>query len=305
MTIFGSGGYGPGNYGQYPPQRRRIGSGCGMRAIFAAVILIGGAASYFFTTQKNPITGEEQRVKITPDQEIQLGLQSAPEMAAQMGGEAAPNDPREQEVKQIGQKLAAKLPQNPYQFDFHLLNDNQTVNAFALPGGQVFITEALYDKLSNEAELAGVLGHEIGHVVHRHAAQQMAHADWYNSIVMATGVGTGDNRAAAVAQYVTQLRSLKYSRGDELEADEWGLKIMADSGYDPRQMLEVMQILKSVSGSSGSEMMSTHPLPESRIEKINAELAQQFPNGVPTSLTAGNPLPGNASPNHIATDRYR
>jgi predicted Zn-dependent protease len=283
MTI------GFGGLGQQDPRRT---GGCGLRMIIAAVILIGGAMSYYFSTQKNPITGEEQRVKLTPDQEIQLGLQSAPEMAAQMGGEASPNDPREQAVKKIGQQLASRLPQNPYQFDFHLLRDPQTVNAFALPGGQVFITEALYDKLRSEAQLAGVLGHEIGHVVNRHAAEHMAHAQFYQSIVMATGVGSGDNRAAAVAQYVTQLRSLKYGRDDELESDQWGLKLMADVGYDPREMLGVMEILKAASGGSGSEMMSTHPLPESRIHRINELLAQSYPNGVPRNLTAGGPLPG-------------
>jgi predicted Zn-dependent protease len=270
-----------------PPRR----FGCSPRLAIAALILLVGAFSYYFTTQKNPITGENQRVKLTPDQEMQLGLQAAPEMAAEMGGELPQADAGEREVTAMGHRLAAALPSsNPYQFDFHLLADPQTVNAFALPGGQVFITRGLYTRLSTEGQLAGVLGHEIGHVVHRHAAQQMAHADFYNSIVMATGVGTGDSRAAALAQYVTQVRSLKYSREDELEADAWGLKLMAQIGFDPREMLRVMEILKSL-GSSGSEMMSTHPLPESRIEKINAQLQQQYPSGVPKELTQGKPLP--------------
>jgi len=272
------------------PQSRRI--GCSPRLLIAAAILIIGAISYYFTTQKNPITGETQRVKLTPDQEMQLGLQAAPEMAQEMGGELPIADRGEAEVKAMGLRLAAALPKtNPYKFDFHLLADPQTVNAFALPGGQVFITRGLYTKLGTEGQLAGVLGHEIGHVVHRHAAQQMAHADFYNSIVMATGVGTGDNRAAALAQYVTQVRSLKYSRDDELEADGWGLKLMAQIGFDPREMLRVMEILKSVSGGSGSEMMSTHPLPQSRIDKINEQLAAQYPNGIPKDLIPGHPLP--------------
>ena len=272
------------------PSNRPVGGGA-MRFVFAAVILLGGAYTYYCSTQTNPVTHEEQRVQISPDQEIQLGLQSAPEMASQMGGEAGNGDPREREVQAMGAKLASALPENPYQFQFHLLQDSQTVNAFALPGGQVFITEALYDRLEDEAQLAGVLGHEVGHVVERHAAQQMAHSDWYNSIVMATGVASQDQRAAALASYVAQLRSLKYSRNDELEADGWGLKLMAGIGYDPREMLKVMEILKSVSGGSGSEMMSTHPLPESRIERINEALQQQYPNGVPGNLSAGAPLP--------------
>ena len=126
----------------YNSGRRR--SGCGLRAIMAVAILLIGTCSYYFTTQKNPITGESQRISLTPDQEIQLGLHAAPEMANEMGGEMPAADPGERAVKTMGQQLAAKLPQNPYQFDFHLLRDPQTVNAFALPGGQVFITSALY-----------------------------------------------------------------------------------------------------------------------------------------------------------------
>jgi len=118
----------------------------------------------------------------------------------------------------------------------------------------------------------------------------MAHADFYRSIVTATGVASDDQRAAALAQYVTQIRQLKYSRGDELESDEWGLKLMAQVGYDPREMLKVMQILQSVSTGSGSEMMSTHPLPASRIEKIDAYLKEKYPNGIPATLHPGDPL---------------
>jgi len=128
-------GYGDGS------GRPRI--GCSPRLIIAVLILLGGIGSYFFSTQKNPITGESQRVSLTPDQEIQLGLQTAPEMAAEMGGEMPASDRREQEVQSMGRRLASALPANPYRFEFHLLADPQTVNAFALPGGQVFITEAL------------------------------------------------------------------------------------------------------------------------------------------------------------------
>jgi predicted Zn-dependent protease len=258
--------------------------------IVALVILIGGFASYYMANQKNPITGQNQHVKLTPDQEVRLGLESAPEMAAQMGGEMPAGDPRTQAVAAMGQRLVSVLPQNPYKFEFHLLRDPETVNAFALPGGQVFITMGLLKRLTTEGQLAGVLGHEIGHVIERHAAEHMATADFYNSIVGATGVATGDQRAAAVAQYVTQIRQLKYGRGDELESDTWGLKLMAQIGFDPHEMLKVMEVLKSVSSGSGSEMMSTHPLPESRIERIDAYLKETYPDGVPNSLTAGRPL---------------
>ncbi len=275
------------------PQGGPIAGGC-MRFVFAGVILVGGFISYYFARQTNPITQEVQHISLTPDQEVQLGLQSAPEMTAQMGGEEPANDAREQEVKQLGTQLAAALPQNPYSFDFHVLQDPQTINAFSLPGGQVFITAALYDKLATEGQLAGVLGHEIGHVVHRHAAQHLASAAFYQSLVTATGVATNSQRSTAIANYVAQLRQLKFSRGDELQADEWGLKLMAQIGYDPREMLKVMEILRGVD-SGGTEMLSTHPLPQSRIDRINEYLSQTYPGGVPASLKSGRPLNGTAS----------
>ena len=142
------------------------------------MIAIGGAIAYFTKTTVNPTTGEKQRVALNEQQEMTLGLQSAPQMAREMGGAVDPKDPRAQLVTEVGMKvmrnsLAAK---SPYANNFHyiLLSDPKTVNAFALPGGQVFITWGLLQKLTNEAELAGVLGHETGHVIERHSAQQMA-----------------------------------------------------------------------------------------------------------------------------------
>lgn len=277
----------------YDGQRR--GSGCSFRLIAAVAILLFGAMSYYFSTQKNPITGETQRVKLTPQQEVALGLQAAPEMAAQMGGVVDPRRPEAQLVATVGQKLVTQLQGElkadmPYKFNFHLLADSRTVNAFALPGGQIFITYALFSQLQNEAQLAGVLGHEIGHVIHRHAAEHMASADFYQSIVTATGVGTGDMRAAQVAQYVTGLRQLKYGRADELESDEWGLLLMTKSGYDPREMLGVMEVLKRASSrAGGSEMLATHPHPDSRIARIE-EWLNQNKNALGPNLTKGQPL---------------
>jgi predicted Zn-dependent protease len=269
---------------------RRTG-GCGMRAILALVILIGGFATYYMNKQKNPVTGQEQHVSLTPDQEVRLGLESAPEMAAQMGGLVPREDPRARLVSSLGERMVAALPEHPFRFEFHLLRDPETVNAFALPGGQVFITLGLMQRLSNEAQVAGVVGHEIGHVIERHGAEHMATAQFYQSIVGATAVGTGDQRAAAVAQYVSQIRQLKYGRGDELESDEWGLKLMEQVGYDPREMLKVMAVLKEAAGGrGGSEMMSSHPLPESRIARIEEYVKQKYPQGVPSGLGTGKVL---------------
>ncbi|MBV8779917.1 MAG: M48 family metallopeptidase, partial [Phycisphaerae bacterium] len=170
-----------------------------------------------------------------------------------------------------------------------------TVNAFALPGGQVFSTKALYDKLADEAELAGVLGHETGHVVERHSAQQMAKGQLGASLASAAGIAASRDgngyAAAAIAQMVDNTLMLKFSREDESQADACGLRFMTEAGFDPRAMIDVMKILESVSQQTGRppEFMVTHPYPEHRIEAIEQWL-KDHPQEL-SSLTRGRPLP--------------
>ena len=154
---------------------RRLPIGAG-RALVIALI---GIVMYMSRTQVNPVTGKKQHVAMSVDQEMALGLQAAPEMANKMGGDVDPSeDPRAALVEEVGRRLVhtSDARKSPYveNFHFHLLRDPKTINAFALPGGQIFITEGLLNRMDNEAQLAGVLGHEIGHVVNRHAAEQMA-----------------------------------------------------------------------------------------------------------------------------------
>src|SRR5213075_1977176 len=153
-------------------------------------------------------------------------------------------DPDARMVSEVGLKLVKSTEafNSPYRdnFNYYLLNDSKTVNAFALPGGQIFITRALYDRLENEAQLAGVLGHETGHVIGRHSAEQMASGKLGQMLATAVGVGASDRRdggymAAAAAQMANQMFQLKYSRADELEADSFGLKYMAQANFDPSQ----------------------------------------------------------------------
>src|SRR4051794_27345144 len=153
--------------------------GPSLRLIAAVIIAVIGVAMYSFNTQVNPVTHQVQHISMSPEQEKALGLEAAPQMAAKMGGEIdAAQDPRARLVEEVGRRLVEQSDarQSPYvgNYHFYLLNDPETINAFALPGGQVFITLGLFDKLTNEAQLAGVLGHEIGHVVARHSAEQMS-----------------------------------------------------------------------------------------------------------------------------------
>lgn len=252
------------------------------RLLLALLVVAGGLAKYYFGTTEyhNDFTGRNQRLAMpTPEQEIRMGLASAPEMIRQFGGEVG--DPRAQAmVTKVGQRIikGTDVQKTPYRFQFHLLRDDQTVNAFALPGGQIFITAALFKMLKSEGQLAGVLGHEIGHVVGRHSNQQMAKSDLIQTMAQGAGMAMSnghDYNSMRMAQYVGNLINLKYGRGDELEADALGVRFLIQCGYDPEDMIAVMEILKKISGGGRqAEMLSTHPDPGNRIEHIRAEIAK-------------------------------
>lgn len=216
--------------------------------------------------EENPYTGRVQAINMTPDQEIAIGYQSAPGMVQEYGG-LYPDERLQAYVQSVGNKLVQSsiARETPYRYEFHLLADDSTVNAFALPGGPVFITYALFSQL-NEAQLAGVLGHEIGHVIGRHSAERIAETDFWRTVSMGASVGAD---AGNIVGSIGQNTLLKNGRGDELESDDLGVLLMIQSGYDPNEMIEVMEILKASSGPNRvPEFQSTHPDPENRIEKI-------------------------------------
>lgn len=238
--------------------------------IIGVIYALYHVISYYGTTQVNEFTGEEQRISLTIDQEIQMGLNSAPQMAQQHGG-LHPDQGAQNLVDEVGHRLLNTdvLRNTPFNFDFHLLADPQTVNAFALPGGQVFITAALYSRLENEDQLAGVLGHEIGHVLARHSSERIAKSQLGKGLTDALVIATGDQSTSQIAHQVNTVIQMSHGRDQELESDDLGVRLMMQSGYDPMQMIGVMRILKDASGgSSRPEWQSSHPNPENRAEKI-------------------------------------
>ena len=272
--------------------RRGGGSAFKMRLVIAICLALFSVISYLSNGQRNPVTGQVQRVALDPREEIALGLQAAPEMAVQHGG-LHPNQQGQAHVDAVGARLPSGLDRyltegggaNPYQFEFHLLRDSETINAFALPGGQCFITAALYSRLESEGQLAGVLGHEIGHVLSRHGSQRLAKQKLTSGLVGAAGVAGGGTESARLAQAIGQMLNMKYGRGDELESDKWGVRLSALAGYDPHAMLGVMRILDEASGGEGPpEMMSTHPKPANRAQYIQEVIRSEFPGGIPTGL---------------------
>jgi len=259
-------------YGQRRVGGGRISGRLIIGLIMAAITLFG----YFTMSAQNPVTGEDQRINISPEQEIALGLEAAPQMAQQYGG-LDPSDEAQSMVNQIGNNIVqnSAAARSPYQFDFHVLDDPETVNAFALPGGQIFITEGLLKRLRTEEELAGVLGHEIGHVVGRHSAEQIAKQQLTQGLTGAAVIAAYDpndpNSAgtAQMAMLIGQLVNLKFGRADELESDMLGVCFIQQAGYDPKALIGVMEVLASASqGGAPPEFFSTHPNPESRVERI-------------------------------------
>jgi predicted Zn-dependent protease len=246
------------------------------RLIMAGLIALVSLISYFSSRQDNPVTGETQYIDITVEQEIALGLQAAPQMAEEFGG-LDPDQQAQAAVDAVGNTIvqSSAAGGSPYEFDFHLLEDPQTINAFALPGGQIFITRALFDRLRTEGELAGVLGHEVGHVIARHSAEHIAKAKLTEGLTGAAVIATydPDNPASAgsaqVAALIGQLITLRFGREDELESDALGVCFMNDADYDPNELIGVMQVLtESRQGNEPPEFFSTHPNPESRVQRI-------------------------------------
>jgi predicted Zn-dependent protease len=251
-----------------------------LRILAAGIIALVALVGYCGSEQTNPTTGEEQRVALTAEQEVALGLQAAPQLSREYGGLD-----RDVETQAMVDRLGARLVEesvaagSPYRFEFHVLEDEETLNAFALPGGQIFMTRGLLDRLGTEARVAGVLGHEIAHVVARHGAEHLAQQQLVQGLAGATSIATydpgnpGSAATGAVAAAVAQLVTMNFSRQDELEADELGIRILAEGGYDPAAMLEVLKVLEEAGGGL-PEFFSTHPSPENREARMRELVAQ-------------------------------
>jgi predicted Zn-dependent protease len=254
-------------------------SGQLMGRLLIGLVIVGFSLfSYFGSSEYNDVTGENQYLSLTVEQEISLGRQSTPELIQEFGGLS--NDRELQAlITQIGTRLVREsiAYNTPWQWQFHVLADRQTINAFALPGGQVFITTAMLNQLSTEDEIAGVLAHEIVHVLARHSAQRIAQSNLTNGIIGAVSVASGDASAAQTAQMIGQIINMSYGRDDELQSDTIGVCLMIDAGYNPQGMIGVMQVLAQLGGSQ-PEFFSTHPNPNNRITQIENAIANADTN---------------------------
>jgi predicted Zn-dependent protease len=232
------------------------------------------AAVGAYACARNPVTGKNEIALVSESQEIQMGQEYAKQVVQSMG---LYRDQKVQDyVTGLGMELAKKSERPNLPWAFYVMDD-PTVNAFALPGGSIFVTRGILTHMNNEAELVGVLGHEIGHVTARHSVQQMTRQQ-----LAQIGLVAGSVLSSTVAQYAGLASQglgvlfLKYGRDAESQSDMLGFKYMVREGYDPTAMATMFQTLERVSRLEGAgdipEWTSTHPNPGNRIEATQHRL---------------------------------
>lgn len=230
----------------------------------------------------NPATGKKQLMLVSEAQEIAMGKGADQEAIAAYG--LYPDLKVQTYVERLGKGLAAKSERPDLPWSFKVVDD-PTVNAFALPGGYIYVTRGIMAHLRSEAELVAVLGHEIGHVTGRHSASQMSKQQLaMGGLIVGMAVKPELQRFGELAQQGLGLLFLKFGRDDENEADELGLRYMARQDYDPREMLEVFGVLDGVTRAEGGgarmpDWLSTHPSPGNRTTRIQGQIAATGASG--------------------------
>jgi predicted Zn-dependent protease len=244
-----------------------------MKRMLPVLALAGMAGTTGCAT--NPVTGQRQFVLISEAQEIEMGRQVAAEAVAALG--LVDDAALQGYVRELGLRLArtSERPELPWSFQ---VVDDPTPNAFAAPGGFIFVTRGLLGMMRNEAELVSVLGHEIGHVTARHSVEMMSRAQ-----LAQIGLALGSVLSPTVARFGDllgggmQLLFLSYGRDAERQADDLGFRYMLEHNYDARQMVNVFAALQRSGELAGSSPVPTwlasHPNPGERIERIQAALA--------------------------------
>jgi predicted Zn-dependent protease len=240
------------------------------RALFVLVagLAVSGCAL-------NPATGDQQLMLVSEAQEIQMGQQADTAVVLSIG--LYPDPVWQRYIQQFGARLAATSERPNLPWTFRVVDD-PAVNAFAIPGGFVYVTRGLLAHMTSEAELASVVGHEIGHVTARHTVAEMSKQQ-----LIGLGLAAGSMASAQVAKYAGTANQalgilyLKFSRDDESQADQLGLRYMRRANYDPRQMPEVFRMLERLSAAEGGARLptwlETHPSPANRVAAINQQIA--------------------------------
>ena len=226
----------------------------------------------------NPVSGKSELSLVSESQEIEIGRSESQKTLQSIG--EYDNAAAQALVRQIGMRMAAESERPNLPWEFHVLDDEQ-VNAFALPGGFIFVTRGIMTYMNDEAELASVIGHEIGHVTAKHSVSQMSKQQLATvGLVAGMVVSPTVRDMGSSLQQGMQLLFLKFGRDDETEADLLGFRYMMKDGYDVRAASDMFRTLDRISGSAGQrlpEWASTHPDPDNRVKRAEqrADSVQQ------------------------------
>ena len=268
-----------------------------LMALVAAIVMSCG------TTRTVPITGRKQNILVSDEQVLSLSNKEYSDYMK--SAKLSTNSANTAMVKCVGQRLATAVEKylnehglqaetKEYSWEFNLVQD-QSVNAFCMPGGKIVVYEGLLPVTKDEASLAIVLGHEIAHAVAKHSAEQMSKqiknqygTEILGQVLNAAGVSSGTTQLAQIiAQKGLQFRSLKYSRDNESEADRMGLIFAAMAGYDPNVAVSFWQRMAQMTGNSNqSDVFSDHPSDAKRIAAIKQELPEALTYYKPVTTTS-------------------
>ena len=239
--------------------------------------------AFIVACARNPVTGKREIMLVSEAQELQLGLQSDPGIIANFG--LYENEELQSFINEKGKEMGAISHRPELEYHFRVL-DSPVVNAFAVPGGFVYFTRGIMAHFSNEAEFAGVLGHEIGHITARHSASQISKQQLYGGLFTIGLIVSEEFRAFGdLAQQGLGALFLKFGRDDESQSDELGVDYSTQVGYDAHEMANFFAVLGKLQSQAGvniPEWQSTHPDPANRFENVHA-LADKYQSGVNAS----------------------
>jgi Zn-dependent protease with chaperone function len=260
------------------------------RRLFGFFLLLSVPQAY--AQSAGPVFPDPGNAHMSRDHQRALGLQAAAQVYQQMPV-LPDSSPETQYIRQLGQKLVATIPPDrSWPFDFHVVAQKD-INAFALPGGPMFVNIGTITAATNEAQLAGVMAHEMSHVYMQHSAKQEHKAEWTSGLAeVASGVlgattqGAIGQLAQSGIQFGAQGLMLKYSRGDESQADAVGAMILYKAGYNPQAMADFFKTLESQSAGAPPQWLSDHPNPGNREQAIEKELRPWPPKNYDTDSAA-------------------
>ncbi|MDD2679914.1 MAG: Maf family nucleotide pyrophosphatase [Candidatus Omnitrophica bacterium] len=234
-------------------------------------ILLSGCS-----TEYNVVTGEQEVYYYSTDKEVQMGRAIAKEVAKEY--KFADDPLMQKRVEDIGKKISAVCDRQEIDYHFFVLNDDE-VNAVSLPGGYVYIFKGLVDKVANDDELAGVVAHEVGHIVARHSIKKLQAMQGYSILRMLVAVAPSSGEAAAAADTAFTELMIGYSREDELLADQLGTRYAKLAGYDPHAMIKFLEKLQEVERRrplQEKNYYKTHPYVPDRIRIVKEELGEKI-----------------------------